>query len=68
MENRYIIICMLDAMTGKSKGTLGVEVVQMLRKFSPGSGYLLSNLSFRFSHRTLGLTLVSVIKIHYIEQ
>lgn len=55
-------------MTGKSKGTLGVEVVQMLRKSSPGSGYLLSNLSFRFSHRTLGLTLVSVIKIHYIEQ
>ena len=43
---------------------MGVLVVQKLRKSSPGTGYLLSNLSFRFSLGTSGLTFVLMVKIH----
>lgn len=53
VEDIHIITCIPDVIKRKSKGTLRIEVVQMLRKSSPGSGYLLSNLSF--SHGTFSL-------------
>lgn len=48
MEDRHHYNMYAECQTGKNKGALGVEVVQKLKKFSPGSSYLLSNLSFRF--------------------
>lgn len=68
-EDRQHYLCRLSSTTEKKHKVLQeVVVVQKLRQPSLGSGYSLSNLSSRFSQGTLGLILVSVVKIHYREQ